>query len=97
MKPICVKCRRFYRCKKNGFKFIEGMPMGGTGLQPLPGTAEPEYWTPYKLWAGDLWECEGCHHELVSGVARVPIAEHYQPDFIDRVNASGAILQVNDC
>ena len=68
MKPICVKCQRFYRAKKNGYYFIEGMPDTGA----LPGTAEPEKWHPYKVWSGDLWACEGCGHELISGTGRKP-------------------------
>ena len=95
MKPICVKCQRFYRAKKNGFYFIEGMP-NQTGA--LPGTSEPEKWQPYKVWVGDLWECHGCGHELISGTGRGPLAEHYQPDFAATVARVGADqLQVNDC
>lgn len=94
MKPICVKCQRFYRAKKNGFYFIEAMPVTG---YPAPGTSEPENWTPYKLWAGDLWECEGCQHQLVSGVGRGPLAEHYQPNFANQMAAFAPKLQVNDC
>lgn len=81
--------------KQSGFYFIEAMPVSGT---PKPGIAEPERWTPYKVWAGDLWQCGGCGHTLVSGVGRGPIAEHYQPDFqttVERLNAGQ--LQVNDC
>jgi hypothetical protein len=92
MKPICVPCQRFYRPKKNGFPFIEGMPIDN--LTP-PGTAAPHEWKPYKLWMGDKWACEGCGHELVVGVG--PIAEHYQPDFAERVERYGIELQVNDC
>lgn len=95
MKPICVKCQRFYRAKKNGFYFIEGMP---TTDEALPGTEAPHHWTPYKIWTGDLWECLGCGHELVSGVGRAPVGEHYQPDFSERVARLNADqLQVNDC
>jgi hypothetical protein len=95
MKPICVPCQRFFRPKQNGYYFIEGMPIGN---HVQPGTAEPEKWKPYKLWAGDLYECEGCGAVVVSGVGRGPIAEHYQEDFAERVTSLGAgQLQVNDC
>lgn len=96
MKPICVKCQRFYRPKKTGFRFVEGMP---THPRALPGRdAEPERWKPYKLWVGDLWECEGCGSQIVSGFAGSPYAEHYQPDFAGRLAALGEDhLQVNDC
>lgn len=96
MKPICVECQRFYRAKKNGFYFIEAMPKNGA--KPEPGTSEADKWTPYKVWVGDLWECQGCGHQIVSGVGQGPVAEHYQPDFVETVARLGALqLQVNDC
>lgn len=94
MKPICVKCKRFYRVKRNGYYFVEGMPRVNGAL---PGTQEPALWQPYKLWVGDLWQCEGCGHETVSGVAQRPIAEHYEADFDAKVALSGTDLQINDC
>jgi hypothetical protein len=94
MKPICLKCQRFYRAKKNGYAFIEGMPLGAS----LPGTEYPEGWVPYKLWVGDLWVCQGCGHELVAGVARLPRGEHYEPDFEEKVKSYGRpLVQINDC
>lgn len=97
MKPICVPCRRFYRMKQGGFYFIEAMPKPGHD-RPAPGNAMPEAWTPYKVWAGDLWHCPDCGHELVSGTGHHPVAEHYQPDFdavVVRLDAGQ--FQVNDC
>jgi hypothetical protein len=94
MKPICVKCQRFYRPKKNGTAFIEGMPKGN-GVPA--GTEAPEGWKPYKLWIGDLWECFGCGNEVIVGVAPDRIAEHYEPDFAEKVRIFGATIQVNDC
>jgi hypothetical protein len=94
MKPICVKCKRFYRAKKNGYYFIEAMPLEN---QAEPGTSDEASWTPYKLWSGDLWECQGCGHQLVSGVGSGPIAEHYQKGFPDAVQRYGPELQINDC
>ncbi len=93
LKPACVKCRRFYRPKKNGFPMIEGMPVVN-GAEP--GLAEPEAWQPYKLYQGDLWECRGCGAEIVVGCG-TPIAEHFQPTFEQTVESLGATLQVNDC
>jgi len=95
MKPICIPCQRFFRMKKSGYYFIEGMP---TVAEALPGTAEPGKWVPYKLWVGDLWHCEGCGAEILSGVAREPISEHYKSNFADEMAALGANqFQVNDC
>lgn len=94
MKPVCVPCQRFYRAKKTGYYFVEGMPKAN---EARPGTEEPEAWQPYKLWVGDLYECQGCGAQTIVGVAREPIAEHYQKDFKDLVARYGATLQVNDC
>lgn len=94
MKPICVACQRFYRPKKNGYFFVEGVP----AVAGAPaGTAAPESWKPYKLWSGDLWECSGCGSLIVSGVGREPISEHFQKEFADNLRAYDARLQVNDC
>lgn len=95
MKPICVPCQRFYRPEKNGFCFMEQMPIA---RDALPGLAKPESWVPYKLWRGDLWQCPDCGHQLISGVAFSPIAEHYQPGFEQAVNETGIpLLKINDC
>jgi hypothetical protein len=94
VKPICVKCGRFYRVQRNGKRFVEMMP-GGNGRRAEPGLEHAEQWTPYKLWVGDLWKCEGCGHELISGVAREPLAEHYQPDFPARLDDE--MPRVCDC
>ncbi len=96
MKPICVPCKRFFRVKKNGYAFIEGMPKP-TPHGAKPGNAEPENWAPYKLWEGDRWECEGCGANIVVGVGRGPIAEHYQPTFSQAVDRFAPEIQVNDC
>lgn len=96
MKPICVPCQRFFRMKKSGFYFIEGMPVGPDF--PAPGTAEPDKWKPYKIWSGDRWVCEGCGASIVSGVGFAPVAEHYQADFEHYKKSLNATqLQVNDC
>lgn len=94
MKPICVPCQMFYRPKQNDYSFVEGMPVV-SGAQS--GKAEPEKWQPYKLWLGDLWECRGCGAQIVVGTGRIPVSEHFKPDFKDRVTAHDVKLQVNDC
>lgn len=98
MKPVCVSCQRFFRLKTIGFSFIEAMPNGKGDGYPAPGTTESKRWTPYKIWRGDLWKCEGCGAQIVSGVAGSPWSEHYQPDFQKQITETGASqLQVNDC
>lgn len=93
MKPICVKDRRFYRIVRSGRYFIEGMPKD-SGVKP--GNVQPEQWSPYKVWLGDLWRCPDCGHELISGVGASQVAEHYQPGF-DGWAKRAEGLQINDC
>jgi len=95
MKPICVPCQRFFRPKRNGFHFLEGM---STSMEAKPGKAERRKWKPYKLWVGDLWECRDCKAQIVVGVPLVEISEHYKDDFLEEVHRRNATqLQVNDC
>lgn len=97
-KPVCVPCQRFFRHKRNGFSFVEGMPVGGDPDNPAPpGTEAPERWRPYKLWNADLMECRGCGAQIVVGFAAQPVSEHYKPGFDEEVKRHGATLQVNDC
>lgn len=95
MKPICVRCQRFYRPHHTGRRFVEAMPKGGE-IRALPGTEHPEQWTPYKVWIGDEWICHGCGNLIIVGVAWQPLSEHYRPDF-EGARATAMYLQVNDC
>jgi hypothetical protein len=62
------------------------------------GTEAPDQWRPYKVWSGDLWECQGCGAQIISGTGHDRIAEHYQPEFADVVQRLHADqFQVNDC
>lgn len=106
LKPICVECRCFYRPKKNGYMFLEGMPNCSPVarsvdklLRPdqIRGNRFPDAWSPYKLWRGDLWECPDCGHQIVSGVAMAPFAEHYQLNFNQMLEEYPPQIQVNDC
>lgn len=96
MKPICVACGRFYRMKKGGFYFTEGMPRDGKHRPPA-GKEHDADWKDYKLWVGDLWHCVGCGHEIISGVAFKPLREHYHDDFQETKERCGAKFRVNDC
>ncbi len=87
MMPACPRCRRFYRIKKTGLYFEEGMPLN----------SDREEWTSYKLWAGDLYECEGCGGQVIVGVPSHHIAEHYQPDYTKLVAILGVTLRIDDC
>lgn len=95
LKPICVKCQRFYRPHHTGRRFVEGMPKGGS-LSAAPGTSEPEQWQPYKVWSGDEWICHGCGHLIIVGTGFVPMKERHENGFSDFVKEA-KYLQVNDC
>ena len=94
MKPICVPCQRFFRPKHNGENFIEAMPLQTAAPT---GASRPDLWKPYKLWSGDLWECQGCKAQIVVGVGVGPMAEHFQPEFELECKRAKARIQVNDC
>src|SRR5262245_22910085 len=97
MKPVCFQCQRFFRMRKSGFYFIEGMPVGGHA-QPKAGTVEPEKWKPYKVWSGDLWECKGCGAQILSGFGLMPLAIQHEANFHDIIARTNARqFQVNDC
>jgi hypothetical protein len=94
-KPVCVPCERFMRPKRNGFSWIEGMPVvedPGIGKSARPGA-----WKPYKLWISDLWHCPSCNAEVIVDHALSPIDEHYRPSFEASVAARDATLLVKDC
>lgn len=96
MKPVCVPCQRFYRMKKSGYYFTEGMPVGHE--RALPGTVQPERWKPYKVWVADLWECPGCGSTILSGFGASPVAVQHESGFRETIERLGASqFQVNDC
>lgn len=95
-KPVCVRCRRFFRMRRSGFYFVEGMPTGPGRAEP--GDAEPTKWKPYKIWSADRWECDGCGAAILSGFGGSPIAVQHEAGFAKAVKDFGADqLQVNDC
>lgn len=89
---VCVPCRLFFRPKKSGVTFEEGMPLGTPQAD-----GGPERWAPYKLWAADLWECPGCGAEVIFGMGLNPIAEHYQKEYASTVERLGPLFRVDDC
>lgn len=98
-KPVCVKCRCFYKPKTNSYAFVEGMPNRGDGdpSRNIRGHRAPEMWSPYKLWMGDLWECPDCRAQIIVGFGQGPISEHYLPNFKEQVEHFEATIQINDC
>lgn len=103
-KPVCVACKCFYRPKKNGYAFIEGMPnnmtvdraAGELRSDQIRGNRFPEAWSPYKLWNGDLWKCPDCGHEIIIGATQ-QVSEHYKEDWDECVAQFSPQLTVNDC
>jgi hypothetical protein len=37
--------------------------------------------SPYKLWDADQYVCDDCGTTIISGFAKLPLVEHYQPDY----------------
>lgn len=83
-RPVCVKCCRFYRCKKNETAWEEGYPVTRTT------------WGSYRLWSGDLWECPGCGSEIIVGHGMRPVAEKHEPNYAERCEQGKPLLRVDD-
>lgn len=97
LKPICVKCQRFYHPRKTGIEFIESMPILPDAR---PGVSQTHLWKPYKLWSGDMWKCDGCDHLLIVGIGKKPIDEHHSDTFEGSIKARelvAPLLRINDC
>ena len=62
---VLCGCGRFMRPKQNSVT-VEELLEDGTG---------------YKLWDADLYACEECGAEVITGFGRSAFAEHYQPDY----------------
>ena len=77
-KPICVKCKRFFKPHRNGVFALEQMP---TVNSARPGLEDQELWQPYKIWRADLYRCDGCGDEIVVGFGQNRLVEHYEPEF----------------
>lgn len=61
------QCGRFMRCLKNGVTVEELLADGA----------------PYRLWDADLLQCEDCGVHVIAGFGRLPIAEHWHPDYAE--------------
>ena len=83
-RPICVKCKLFYRPKENGVHWEEGMPVS-KGV-----------WVSYKLYQADLWQCSGCDTEVIVGHGQ-QIREHFENDYATVRALLKPMLRVDDC
>lgn len=88
---VCVRCRKFYRVKRIGVYIEEMAPLGPKDENGERG------WKPYKILVGDLFECETCGHQLVSGFGRGAVTEHYMKDYQRLKEALQPLFQVEDC
>ena len=89
--PACAKCKRFYRPLKNGVVVNEQAPICNGAL---PGLTHEVLWHPYKIWNADLWRCEGCGHELISGWSNKSTVR-YESSFVMELNRVTHLI--NDC
>ena len=62
---VLCGCGRLMRVKRNSVTVEELLQDGA----------------PYKLWDADLFFCENCQHEVITGFGRGPLAEHYEPTY----------------
>lgn len=85
----CAICCKFMRVKKQGVAVEERMPQ-----RQADGS---EVWMPYKLWMADLCECPGCGAQILAGFGHAPVAEHYQPSYVDRLQRTRPVIQIDDC
>lgn len=96
LKPVCMKCHRFFKPHKTGFWFTEGMPIGPDQVEP--GVEHAHKWRPYKVWQGDIYKCDGCQTTIITGCAQQPIRVQHQSDFAAiRRGCNADQFQVNDC
>lgn len=95
-KPVCLPCQRFFRPKTNGFRWIEGRPTKEERDGVSNRGKDANGWVPYKVWISDLWECQGCGAQIITGHAHNPLSEHYMDDF-ETWRASADSRQINDC
>ena len=64
---VCVKCEKEMRLERRGVVVEEHFDDGSS----------------YKIWGADLWECEKCHHQCLLGFSNSPLAQHFDPDFVE--------------
>jgi hypothetical protein len=65
---VLCGCGRFMHVKRNSVTVEERL----------------EDQSPYKLWDADLWECPECGVEVITGFGQSPLAEHWQPTYLEQ-------------
>ena len=64
---VLCGCGRFMRVKENNVTVEELLEDG----------------RPYKLWYADLWACEECGTEIITGFGQRPRAESWQEEYAE--------------
>ena len=80
---VCVPCAVFFKVERNGVVFEEGF---GDGAR-----------RPYKLWMADRYECPKCGTQVIAGLGRERVAEHYEKDYAAWCERLQPSLFVDDC
>jgi len=78
---VVCGCGRIMRVRKNSVT-----------VEELMGDGEP-----YKLWDADLFACEACGIEIITGFGCAPFAEHYQPDYAEQRARLAPIYPARSC
>jgi hypothetical protein len=76
MSNVLCGCGRFMHVKKNSVTVEELLEDG----------------SPYKLWDADLFECIECGVEVITGFGKGPIAEHWQPTYVEQRARASAVV-----
>ena len=71
-KLVCVSCQVEYVIEKSGATCVDMF-----NLPPRP----------YQMYNCDAWKCPGCGHIVLAGFANLPYAQHFEPDFQERLDA----------
>ncbi len=62
------------------------------------GVLDMANFSPYELYAADLWKCPKCGLEVVGGFGRNPISSHYEPHFqavVDEYTSRNLLIKNN--
>jgi len=76
IRPICTKCQREYKVKKQGI-VTELMGMFGGKL------------ASHELYSSDLWECPMCGHQIVGGFGEEALARHFEEKYEEILEEAG--------
>jgi len=68
LRPICVKCQKEYKVKKQGV------------ITELMTTFSGKL-TSFELYDSDLWECPVCGHQIIGGFGQLPFAQHFEENY----------------